>query len=104
VSVARDWTWAEETAEGIHRICSAEISDDFLLSTGVTHSLQDIVYLACEGLNLDPDKAVRSDTSLFRPSEIESMRLNPLRAKSVLGWSSKKSLSEIVEDLIYVRD
>lgn len=100
-SIARDWTWAEEIAGGIHRIGSAKTSDDFVLSSGTTHTLKEMVDVACQILELDPAKYIKTDESLFRPHEIASLKLNPSKAGTVHGWQSKKSFSELVEGLIH---
>jgi GDPmannose 4,6-dehydratase len=100
ISIARDWGWAPEYVEAMHRMLQQESPDDYLVATGETHRLEDFVATAFATLGLDWRQHVRYQESLRRPTEIQESRLNPAKANTVLGWSATMRMPDVVRAMI----
>jgi len=99
-SIARDWLWAGDVAEAISAITSASQPGDYVVASGNSSTLHEFVSLACNKLGLNLEEVITHDQSLFRPSDIESIMLNPRKAKEVLGWKAQYGLDSIVDALL----
>lgn len=98
--ISRDWLWAGDAARAIRMIASLEDVDDYIVGSGVSHTLYDFIQTACHILNLSADSVVDHDESLRRPSEIMSVNLNINKIQSEVGWAPEKSFEKIVRSLI----
>lgn len=100
ISIARDWGWAPDYVVAMHRMLQQETPDDYLVATGETHRLEDFVAAAFHSVGLDWKSHVRFQESLRRPSEIRESRLNPAKARKLLGWSAQMRMPDIVRAMI----
>jgi GDPmannose 4,6-dehydratase len=100
IDIYRDWGWAPDYVDAMWRILQHPTPDDYVIATGETHSLEDFVRISFEKLGLNWKEHVVSDSSLFRPSDIERSCGNPAKAKEKLGWSATKKFDQIIEELI----
>ena len=100
-SIERDWLWAGDVATAISAINSADKPGDYIVASGHSSSLHEFVTLACAKLGLKVENVVTHDESLYRPSEIERISLNPQRAETELGWKAHYNLGSIVEALLF---
>ena len=113
----RDWGHARDYVEGMYLMLQHDEPIDFVLSTGVTHSVRHFVELAfkCVGVEIawsgsgvdekGTDKAtgkvlVEVDERYFRPSEVEILVGDASLAKEKLGWEPKVTLEELVTDMV----
>lgn len=113
----RDWGHAKDYVEGMWRMLQQDIADDYVLATGVTHSVRKFCELAFgevgmeleftgEGVNEKGiDKAsgktvIEVDPRYFRPAEVDLLVGDPTRAKNELGWEHKVSLEELVKEMV----
>ena len=99
-SIARDWLWAGDVALAISAITSASQPGDYVVASGHSSTLHEFVSLACDKLGLNLEEVITHDQSLFRPSDIESIVLNPQRAEAELGWKARYDLDSIVDALL----
>jgi len=96
LSIRRDWGWAPEYVDAIWRMVQCHKPEDFIIATGVSHSLEDFVGLTFAELNLDwRDHTVVSDT-LFRPTDISDGKGNAGKAERVLGWKAKAHMKDVI--------
>jgi len=100
IDIQRDWGWAPEYVEAIWRMLQLELSEDFVVASGVSHSLETFVQKAFEYFDLNWRDHVEIDQSLFRPSDLSISRGDPARAKKILGWTASKTLEDIVSAMI----
>jgi GDPmannose 4,6-dehydratase len=100
LAIQRDWGWAPEYVEAMHLMLQADQPHDYVIATGISHSLENFVHYTFGQLNLDWRDHVIIDSSLFRPSEITSGKGNPAKANQDLGWQSKSQLHEIIARMI----
>ena len=99
-AISRDWLWAGDVAEAVAAITSAPQPGDYIVASGKSSTLDELVTTACYKLNLNPEEVITHDESLFRPSDIESISLNPAKAAQELGWSARYDLDSIVAALL----
>ena len=117
IEAKRDWGHAKDYVEGMWKILQHDTPEDFVLATGVVHSVKDFVELAFqnidikiiwEGKNVDKkgiDKKtgktlVKIDPRYFRPTEVDLLKGDPTKAKTQLNWEAKTSFSQLVSEMV----
>lgn len=96
----RDWGFAPEYVEGMHKILQQDKPDDFVLGTGEAHSVREFVQAAFSYAGLDWKKYVSIDKRYFRPTEVKILKADSAKAKRVLGWKPKISFSDLVKIMV----
>ena len=96
----RDWGWAPDYVRGMWQMLQADPVDDFVLATGVLHSVEDVVDAAFKCVDLDWHDYVKHDTGLVTGVEPVAPCGNPAKAKRVLGWQNTVPFGEMVERLV----
>lgn len=96
----RDWGYAPEYMEAIYLMLQEDKSDNFVVSTGETHSVLDFVKLAFSLVGLDWKKFVKIDKRFFRPLEVNYLRGDNSKIKKKLGWKPKITFEELVKIMI----
>jgi GDPmannose 4,6-dehydratase len=100
LAIRRDWGWAPEYVEAMWRMLQCDQPDDFVVASGVAHSLEEFVATAFLNVGLDWRDHVDYDSSLVRSSDIMYSLGDPKRVARVLDWRSAVKLPEIVERMI----
>jgi GDPmannose 4,6-dehydratase len=100
LSIRRDWGWAPDYVEAMWAMLQANAPDDFIIATGVSHSLEEFVATAFSEVGLNWRNHVDYDASFKRPNEIQCSSGDPTKAKNVLGWSAKVQFSEIIARML----
>jgi GDPmannose 4,6-dehydratase len=100
MDIDRDWGWAPDYVEAMWQMLQLPEPDDFVIATGIERSLEDFVATTFEELGLDWREHVVSDSSFFRPSDIERSCGNASKAKDILGWEAKMTFRKIIRELI----
>ena len=101
LTIIRDWGWAPEYVEGIYKIITRDEADDFVLATGRSISLREIVDLTFKLSGLgDPKNHIKTINFEKRPNEIKQVYLNPEKAKNILNWQTKVDLESMIQKLI----
>jgi len=75
-------------------------ADDFVIATGVSHSVRELIEIAFARVGLDWQKYVRTDPQFLRPAEVDHLIGNPAKAKNVLGWEPKVNFKQLVEMMV----
>jgi GDPmannose 4,6-dehydratase len=97
----RDWGFAGDYVEAMWRMMQQPTPDDYVVATGVTHSIQDLLAVAFRAADLgDWTAYVDQDPSLFRPAEVDSLVGDASKARAVLGWSPKVGFTELIEMMV----
>ena len=96
IKVKRDWGWAPEYVDTMHRMLLLDEPDDFVIATGATYSLEAFVEQTFAGVGLDWRDHVETNPSLFRPTDIEVESANPAKARKKLGWIPKYKMPDVV--------
>jgi GDPmannose 4,6-dehydratase len=100
LAVQRDWGWAPEYVEAMYLMLQQEQPDDFVISTGQSHTLEDFVSKAFATVGLDWRSHVEIDRNLFRPTDLAGGLGNPSKAKAKLGWQAKYQMPDVVKMMI----
>jgi GDPmannose 4,6-dehydratase len=100
LDVRRDWGYAKEYVEAMWLMLQQEKPEDFVIGTGVSHSVRDLVAFAFNAVGLKPEDHVRIDPELARPAEIEEVVADASRAKEKLGWEPRVSCEEVIEMMV----
>jgi GDPmannose 4,6-dehydratase len=96
----RDWGHSKDYVRAMHLILSHDKPDDFVISTGQTHSVRDMCKTAFDMLGLDYLDYVTQDTSFMRPEELPYLKGDSTKARSVLGWVPEYSFEDLLDDMI----
>lgn len=100
ISIERDWGWAPEYVEAMWLMLQQEKPDDYIVATGETYSLEYFISAVFKSLNLDWRDHVQSDKSLLRPTDIQTIRANPGKAESVLGWKAQYNTNDVAKLMV----
>lgn len=96
----RDWGYARDYIEAIYAIMHQDTPQDFVIGTGITHSVRDFCEAAFKFLDLDYKDYVVQDPNLTRPHEQKQLVANPLKAKNELGWEAKTGFDDLAELMV----
>jgi GDPmannose 4,6-dehydratase len=75
-------------------------ADDYVIGTGVAHSVNDFVQAAFRSVGLDAEEFVKIDSALFRPAEVDHLRADATKAHHQLGWKPQVSLEALVDMMV----
>jgi GDPmannose 4,6-dehydratase len=92
----RDWGFAGDYVRAMWLMLQQPEADDFVVATGVKHSVRELVELAFGHAGLDWRDHVVVDQSLFRPAEVNTLRGDASKARSRLGWQPDVRFEELV--------
>lgn len=96
----RDWGFAGDYVEAMWRMLQQPDPDDYVVATGESHSVREFAEAAFSHVGLDWREYVKSDSSLFRPAEVEFLLGDPSKTKAKLGWEPKVTFSELVRMMV----
>jgi GDPmannose 4,6-dehydratase len=74
--------------------------DDFVIGTGRTHSVRELVDLAFRQVGLDWQRYVKVDQALVRPAEVDILQADPRKARTGLGWAPEVSFEQLVAMMV----
>ena len=100
IDIARDWGWAPEYVEAMWIMLQQDKSDDYVIATGVTTTLEDYVSQVFDFYNLDWKDYVSHSKALVRPLDIQNSHADPSKAEKILGWSASVKMPDLIEKLI----
>jgi GDPmannose 4,6-dehydratase len=89
LDAVRDWGYAPEYVEGMWRMLQADEPTDYVLATGVGHSVRDFCEAAFAHADMDWRDYVKHNESFERPSEVDALRGDASKAKAELGWEAQ---------------
>ncbi len=92
----RDWGFAGDYVEAMWRMLQQDEADDYVVATGVAHSVKDLVQVAFESAGLDWQELVKVDEAFLRPADVDHLLGDASKAKKKLGWQAKMSFSELI--------
>ena len=96
----RDWGFAGDFVQAMWLMLQQPNPDDFVIATGVTHSVKQLLEIAFAHVGLDWNKYVEIDAALLRPVEDDSLSGDASKASRVLGWKPTVTFEEMVRMMV----
>jgi len=96
----RDWGYAGDYVEAMWLMLQQPEPEDFVIATGIKHSVRELVEVAFSHVGLDWQKYVEVDPSLLRPADVNTLCGDASKAKTKLGWTPKISFAELVAMMV----
>ncbi len=96
----RDWGFAGDYVEAMWLMLQQEMPDDYVVATGESHSVRELVETAFGELNLDWKNHVELDSRYLRPTEVNALRGDPSKARERLGWAPRVGFKELVRTMV----
>jgi len=96
----RDWGFAGDYVEAMWLILQQDEPDDYVIATGVTHSVKEFVERVFNSLELDWEKHVQIDHRYFRPTEVDILMGDATKAREKLGWEPKVRFEDLVKMMV----
>jgi GDPmannose 4,6-dehydratase len=96
----RDWGFAGDYVRAMWLMLQQDQPDDFVIATGLSHSVRDLVQTAFDHVGLDWQKYVRVDPRFLRPAEVDHLIGDASKARRELGWSPSVDFKELVEMMV----
>ncbi len=96
----RDWGFAGDYVDVMWRMLQQPKPEDYVVGTGVAHSVRDLVKLAFAHVDLDWEEYVTVDPQFVRPAEVESLLANPAKVRRVLDWEPTVSFEQMVRMMV----
>lgn len=97
----RDWGFAKDYVEAMWLMLQQDSPEDFVISTGETHSVQEFLEMACEVAGIPDWRSIHKHNPKFdRPAEVDLLIGDASKAKEKLGWQPKTSFAELVRLMV----
>jgi GDPmannose 4,6-dehydratase len=96
----RDWGFAKDYVEAMWLMLQQDEPDDYVIATGVSHSVKYLVDVAFGHVGLNPDDYVRQDPRFMRPAEVDHLIGSYDKAERQLGWKPQTSFEELIELMV----
>jgi GDPmannose 4,6-dehydratase len=100
LDAVRDWSFAGDIVRGAWLILQHDRPDDYVLASGVGHTVADLAHTAFACVGLDAQEYVRVDPALLRLAETMPLVGDPTRAREVLGWQTTCTFEQLIERMV----
>ena len=96
----RDWGFAGDYVRAMWMMLQQDKADDYVIATGQSHSVRELVDVAFHHAGLDPGKYVKLDPRFLRPAEVDHLIGDAAKAKQVLGWKPEVDFQQLVTMMV----
>ena len=96
----RDWGYAGDYVDAMWRMLQQPVPTDYVIGTGITHSVRELVELAFAYVGLDWQQCVVFDPAYSRPAEVDVLQADPRKARHELGWSPRMDFAALVRLMV----
>jgi GDPmannose 4,6-dehydratase len=100
LDACRDWGFAGDYVRAMWLMLQQDQPDDYVVATGIAHSVRELVEIAFARVGLEWEKYVRVDPAFLRPAEVDHLIGDPTKAQTVLGWQAKVDFKGLVEMMV----
>ena len=100
LSATRDWGFAGDFAEAMWLMLQSRRADDFVIATGVSRSVGQLVATAFAHVGLEPEDHIVVDAELVRPPETVPLVGDPTKAREQLGWEPRTSFEDMIGAMV----
>ncbi|HEV3323018.1 MAG TPA: GDP-mannose 4,6-dehydratase [Solirubrobacteraceae bacterium] len=96
----RDWGYAKDYVEAMWLMLQREQAEDYVIATGVAHSVRECLEIAFDQAGLEIDERVVLDESLVRPAEVDHLIGDSTKAREDLGWEPRTSFEQLIRLMV----
>ena len=96
----RDWGYAGDYVAAMWSMLQQPKPLDYVIATGLAHSVRDLCRIAFEHVGLDYEKYVDTDPALYRPAEVDHLRGDSSKARADFGWEPTVSFEELIRMMV----
>jgi GDPmannose 4,6-dehydratase len=96
----RDWGFAGDYVQAMWTMLQQDTPDDYVIGTGESHSVREFVEEAFSYAGLEWEKFVHIDPRYYRPAEVDDLRADCTKARTILGWQSRVNFKELVAMMV----
>jgi GDPmannose 4,6-dehydratase len=96
----RDWGHSKDYVKAMHKIINHSEADDFVISTGEAHSVRELCEIVFKKLGMDYREFVVQDDKFKRPEELNYLRGDFSKAKSILNWKPEYTFDSLIDEMI----
>ena len=96
----RDWGFAGDYVRAMWMMLQQPVADDYVIATGESHSVEDLVAVAFDHVGLRWQDFVREDPAFLRPAEVDHLIGDPSKAKTTFGWTPSVSFDALVRMMV----
>lgn len=96
----RDWGFAGDYVKAMWMMLQQSTPDDYVIATGISHSVQELIEIAFSHAGLDWQRYVRVDPNLIRPAEVDILRGDSTKARKQLNWQPEVSFEQLVRMMV----
>jgi GDPmannose 4,6-dehydratase len=101
LDACRDWGFAGDYVEAMWRMLQQDVPEDYVIATGVSHSVREFLDVAFEYVDIDDwSRYVEVDRRLFRPADVELLLGDATKARQKLGWAPQTTFKELVHMMV----
>ena len=100
LEATRDWGHAKDYVKAMWEILQLDNPDDFVCSTGVSHSVKDLCEYVFSYLNLDYKDYVKVDEKFLRPEELHNLKGDSTKLKNTIGWTHDYTFESMLDEMI----
>jgi len=100
MEASRDWGHAKDYVYAMWLMLQQDKSDDYVCSTGISHTVQDLVNYVFLSLDLDPNKYIKLDKKFLRKEELKFLKGDCSKAKNELGWEHEYTFESMLDEMI----
>ena len=100
LSACRDWGFAGDYVRAMWLMLQQSEPDDYVIATGIAHSVEDLVEIAFARVGLDWKKYVKLDPKLIRPAEVDHLIGNSTKARTQLNWKPAVDFKGLIEMMV----
>jgi GDPmannose 4,6-dehydratase len=96
----RDWGYAKDYVEAMWLMLQQERAEDYVIATGISHTVRECVEIAFDQAGLEIDGHVKTDDSLRRPAEVDQLVGDASKAKRDLGWEPRTTFEQLIRLMV----
>tara|TARA_B100000927_G_C16469316_1_gene470915 strand:+ start:2202 stop:3179 length:978 start_codon:yes stop_codon:yes gene_type:complete len=100
LEAVRDWGHAKDYVEAMWLMLQSDEADDYVCSTGISHSVRDLCDYTFSSLELDYNDFVETKDKHFRPEELDGLKGDSTKLREKLGWKPKYSFETMIDEMI----
>lgn len=100
IDAKRDWGHARDYVQAMWMMLQHDTPDDYVVATGRTVTVRDMIEVAFDHVGLDASKYVRIDPQFFRPAEVDVLLGDPSKAKNILGWEATTTMEAMIREMV----